>query len=149
VSPVKATRPAADCTANGPRRDDLAGSQIGLVATPECPHLQGQRLDASIRVDVAPTESGSKWRAILDGKVLCTSASPLITSARILVENGVDPNRIIEMWHQHGEAWALRGRLGRVAATLIDGEKATRPAKNRALARFPATSAVQLRREGV
>jgi hypothetical protein len=113
----KKKNPAAVATASGGGGFDLAERQIRPVANPERPRLQGQHLDPPIRIDVAPTESGRKWRATFDGKVLCTSASPLITSARLLVANGVDPNRTIEMWHQHADAWALRALL-RVAAGM-------------------------------
>jgi hypothetical protein len=34
------------------------------------------------------------------------------------------------MWRAGTDAWALRGRLGAVAATLLDGETASRRAKN-------------------
>jgi hypothetical protein len=103
---------------------------------------------AAISIIVTPTLSGRKWLATFEGAVLCTSSSPLVMSARILLARAFDPARTVEMWHANATAWALRGRLGPVAATLIDGEKATPPAKNRVLARFPATLAVQLRREG-
>jgi hypothetical protein len=133
----KTSRPAADCTANGPRGDDLAGRQINPVATPKTIYRQA----TAIRIVITPTPSGRKWRASLDGETLCVSASPLVTSARLLIAKGIDPNRAIEMWHQHADAWALRGQLGAVAATLIDGEKATRPAKNGSLIRIPGMAA--------
>ena len=85
-----------------------------------------------LQIWITTTASGRKWRASLDGKTLCVSASPLIKSARILIAKGVDPDRTIEMWHRRANSWALRGQLGKVAATRIDGETATRPAKNRA-----------------
>jgi hypothetical protein len=48
-----------------------------------------------------------------------------------LIANGIDPNRTIEMWHQNAVAWVLRGKLGVVAATVLDGEsKAQLRAKN-------------------
>ncbi len=87
---------------------------------------------APVRISITTTASGRKWRASLDGKTLCVSASPLIKSARILIAKGVDPNRTIEMWREHADAWSLRGQLGEVAASLVDGETATLPAKNRA-----------------
>jgi hypothetical protein len=34
------------------------------------------------------------------------------------------------MWRPNTDEWALRGRLGAVAATVIDGETAPRRAKN-------------------
>ena len=145
----KNRNPAAAATAGGAEGLDLAGSQIGPVATPKRPPLQGQRLAAPIRIDVAPTESGCKWRATFDGEVLCTAAAPLVKAARILIAKGYDPSCLIEMSHQHAAAWALRGKLGAVAATVLDGErKAQRNAKNDPPVQFPGRPAVQHRREG-
>ena len=96
---------------------------VDLTATAERQPLQ---------IWITTTPSGRKWRASLNGETLCVSASPLITSARILIAKGIDPIRTIEMWREHADAWSLRGQLGEVAASLVDGETATRPAKNRA-----------------
>lgn len=93
--------------------------------------------DSRLQVVVSPTASGRKWRATLDGYALCVSASPFIKSARILIAKGFDPNCTIEMWRPRTDAWSLRGKLGAVAATVIDGETASRRAKNGALVRFP------------
>jgi hypothetical protein len=97
----KNRNPAAAATAGGAEGFDLAGSQIRPVATPKRPPLQGQRIAAPIRIDVAPTESGRKWRAIFDSKVLCTAAAPLVKAARILIAKGHDPSRLIEVSRQH------------------------------------------------
>jgi hypothetical protein len=96
------------------------------------------------RLQVTPTASGRKWRASLNGTTLCVSASPLITSARILIAKGFDPTCVIEMWHDRADAWSLRGQLGAVAATLADGETAKRPAKNRAPVDFSGMASVTI-----
>jgi hypothetical protein len=97
----------------------------------ESRRLQGQRLAAPIRIVIAPTASGRKWVSSLNDKTLCISASPLVMASRLLIAQRFDPNGIIEMWHRHADPWALRGRLGAVAAVIIDGEKKpTQPAKN-------------------
>ena len=90
----------------------------------------GLQVTAPIRIDVSPMARG-KWRATLDGKVLCVVTAPLVVAARLLIARGVDPTRIIEMSHGDAEAWSLRGKLSTVAATVLDGEtKAQRRAKN-------------------
>jgi hypothetical protein len=122
--------PAAAAAAGGAGGFDLAGRQIDPVRTPERQRLQDQRLVTPIRIDVAPMAHG-KWRATLDGKVLCVVTAPLVVAARLLIARGVDPTRIIEMSHGDAEAWSLRGKLSTVAATVLDGEtKAQRRAKN-------------------
>jgi hypothetical protein len=99
---------------------------------------------AAIRVTVTPTDSGRKWRAVVAGKALCVAAAPLVHSARILLANGRDPSATLELWHQRAECWALRGRLGAVAATPLEGERrASRRATNRVAVRFPAKSRPQ------
>jgi hypothetical protein len=117
-------------TASGACGFDLAGRQIGHVATPER-RLQGQRLAAPIRIDVSPTASGRKWRATIDGTKVCVAAAPMVKAARLLIAKSYDPSCIIEMSHKHAAAWALRGQLGAVAAVVLDGERtARRRAKN-------------------
>jgi hypothetical protein len=91
-----------------------------------------------------PTASGRKWRATLDGHALCVSASPFIMSARILIARGFDSNCTIEMWRPGTDAWSLRGRLGAVDATLIDGETASRRAKNGPAVRLSSSVATAL-----
>lgn len=140
MRPAEATRPVAGCTANGPRGDDLAGRQINSVATPERQSLQDQCRAAPIRIGVAPMACG-KWQATFNGDTLCTVTAPMVKAARILIAKGFDSFSVIEMWHEDADAWALRGNLGAVAATLIDGQKAQRPAKNGPPIRFPRMTA--------
>jgi hypothetical protein len=132
----KNRNPAAAAAAGGTGGLDLAGRQIDPVATAERHRLQAQHLAAPIRIDVAPLGRG-KWCARLNGKTLCIAAAPMVKAARILIAKGYDPSCIIEMWHQHADAWALRGKLGAVAATILDGErKAQRRVKNDPPIRF-------------
>ena len=126
MAPQKATRPAADL-ANGPCAIVPAWTAERRAAYSDPEFLQV----APIRVDVKLTASGRKWRASFDGKVLCTSTSPLVIAARVLIANGHDLHAIIEMFHRHVDTWALRGQLGAIAAIVLDGEKTLeRPAKN-------------------
>ena len=115
----------------------------------EFPRLKDQRLAAPIRIVIAPTASGRKWVSSLNDKTLCISASPLVMASRLLIAQRFDPNSIIEMWHQHSNAWALRGELGAVAAVVLDGEKKPpQPAKNAPPVRFNGKTALQHGREG-
>jgi len=106
--------------------------------------ISGGPQAAAIRIIIAPTLSGRKWRASLDGETLCVSASPMVASARILIAKGHDPSSIVELWHQHVAAWALRGQLGEVAATLLDGETAKCLAKNGVAVSFRRAAATTL-----
>ena len=51
-------------------------------------------------------------------------------SARLLLAEGFPADTVIEIWRPNSDEWALKGRLGAVAATVIDGETAPRCAKN-------------------
>jgi hypothetical protein len=84
-----------------------------------------------LRIVIDPTASGRKWIARLGGRVLCRCTSPFITSARLLLVEGHPADAVIEMWRPNTDAWALRGHLGAVAATVIDGETASRLCQER------------------
>jgi hypothetical protein len=88
------------------------------------------RFSRPLRVVVKPS-TGGKWSAELDGEVLCVASAPLVTAARILIGKGADPTRIIELWHQGADTWALRGRLGAIAEVRLAGERrASHSARN-------------------
>jgi hypothetical protein len=125
---------------DGVRRDDQHRSKISSSNNPRRPTAS----IAPIRIVVAPTVNGGKWVATFDGETICTSSSPLVRTARTLLDKGFAPGTAIEMWREGADAWALRGRIGAVAATLIDGETAKRPAKNGAPIRFPGMAATTL-----
>ena len=54
------------------------------------------------------------------------TAWPFVKSARLLSAEGHPADAVIEMWRPDTDEWVLRGRLGAVAATVIDGETASR-----------------------
>jgi hypothetical protein len=92
---------------------------------------------APLRIVIQPTASGRKWIACLGDRVLCASAWPFVKSARLLLAEGYPADTVVEVWRPNAAEWAMRGRLGAVAATVIDGEKASRGAKNRSPAHDP------------
>jgi hypothetical protein len=92
---------------------------------------------AALRIVIEATASGRKWTARLDDRVLCVTAWPFVKSARLLLAEGYPADTVIEMWRPNTREWALRGRLGAVAATIIDGETTSRCAKNGSPARDP------------
>jgi hypothetical protein len=98
----------------------------------------------ALRIIVEPTASGRKWIARRGERVLCIAAAPFIQSARILLSEKYHPDAVIEMWRANTKEWALRGRIGAVAATLMDGETVAR-AKNGSPAREDARGRVQQR----
>ncbi len=113
------------------RRTTASYPEIVAHASPTTP----VKPPAPLRIVIEPTASGRKWTARLGDRVLCVSASPFVRSARLLLDEGYPADAVIEMWRPDTEEWALRGRLGAVAAAVIDGKPASRRAKNGSPAR--------------
>ena len=111
----------------------------GEIATNAKAIAEKTQADA-LRIVIRPTRSSRKWIARLGDRVLCVAAAPFVKSARLLLAEGYPAETMIEMWRPNTAEWALRGRLGAVAATVIDGEKAPRGAKNGLPSRFPGTT---------
>jgi hypothetical protein len=118
----------ARCSNNGEAQgNDLLGSAVDN---------RNSAPQDSLQVFVSLSPSRRKWRADFNGKTLCISTSPLIKSARILIAQGFDPDCMIETVRAGDKSRLLRGRLGVVAATVIDGEKVVHSAKKRVPVRF-------------
>ena len=93
------------------------------------------RPSAPLRIVIEATASGQKVIARLGDRVLCVTVWPFVKSARLLLAEGYPADTVLEMWRPNTREWALRGRLGAAAATVIDGETGSRSAKNGAPAR--------------
>jgi hypothetical protein len=88
-----------------------------------------------LRLTIIPDGNG-RWRAYLAGELISHASSPFIHSARILLSRGHHELAVLELWHRGAEHWALRGRLGEVAAHRMEGErKAPESTRNTALVR--------------
>jgi len=103
-----------------------------IAVTPDAPPLY---------IVIVPTANGRKWIARLGERQICRSTTPLVISARLLLGEGYSADTLIEVWRPDADAWAMRGRLGAVAATLLDGETASRSAKNGVPVRFSGKAA--------
>jgi hypothetical protein len=89
------------------------------------------------KIVIEATASGRKWTARSEDRVVCVTAWPFVKSARSLLAEGYSADTVIEMWRPNTRECALRGRLGAVATTIIDGETGSRSAKNGSPARDP------------
>jgi len=138
---------APDRTSAGPVQleafDDAAGDVIPPADPPgpSASTAPPPPAAASLRIVVEPTASRRKWVARLDDRVLCVSVWPFVKSARLLLAECYPADTVIEMRRPNADEWALRGRLGAVAATVIDGETVSRRAKNGSPVRFPGIAA--------
>ena len=123
---------------DGRGRTNFVG--VAEIATDAAEPITEKSQAEALRIIIEPTRSGRKWVARLGDRVLCAAAAPFVKSARLLLAEGYPAETLIEMWRPNTAEWALRGRLGAVAATVIDGETAPRCAKDRVPSCFPATT---------
>ena len=116
-------------------------SDAGPASSPSPSKTSTQYSADPLRIVIVPTASRKKWTARLNDRVLCVSAWPFVISALLLLAEGFPADTMVEMWRPDTDEWAMRGRLGAVAATVIDGETASCRAKNGVPVRFPGITA--------
>jgi hypothetical protein len=116
-------------------------SDAGRTSSPSPSKPSTQHSADPLRIVVVPTASRKKWTARLDDRVLCVSAWPFVMSARLLLAEGYPADAMVELWRPNTGECAMRGRLGAIAAVVIDGETAKRGAKNGVPSRFPGIAA--------
>jgi hypothetical protein len=75
-------------------------------------------------------KASDKAQRLQLGYLLIGYASLEECAADLLLAEGHPADTTIEMWRPGASQWALRGRLGAVAATVIHGEKGSSCAKN-------------------
>jgi len=76
-----------------------------------------------IEVIVSPLPR-ARYRMTIDGRDYGTSNTPLFTAARLLLNEGHDPETILQMRHDGSSIPSMKGRIGRLAGlTVIEDEK--------------------------
>lgn len=74
-------------------------------------------------ITISPAGRG-RYHARLGNRHLCTSNSPFLSSARVLLREGVPPETPLEMTREGGSTVDMRGTLGRAARwTLVENER--------------------------
>jgi hypothetical protein len=77
-------------------------------------------MKATLRLDVSHSSgSAGTFDIRLGDRLVCTSETPLLTAARVLLAEGVDPNTILEMFWPGRDDWALRGSVRRLARLTV------------------------------
>jgi hypothetical protein len=61
-----------------------------------------------------------RFEACLDGTIICRSRTPLLTSARVLLRQGYDPNSIISMRVDGSATTSMRMHLGAAANLTVE-----------------------------
>jgi hypothetical protein len=67
--------------------------------------------------------SGGRHAAKLDGRLLCTSATPFCEAARVLLAEGVDPDARIEMRHAGRDTVILSGTVRAAARLTVSNDR--------------------------
>lgn len=125
-------------------RSDAGRARSPSPAPPSTKSTSPTSSVAPFRIVIEPTASGRKWIARLDDRILCVTAWPFVKTARLLLAGGHPTDAVIEMWRPGTDTWSLRGRIGVVAATIIDGEKGPPRAKNGPPVRFSGMTSTTL-----
>ena len=141
LGPLNGSGPRSESKLRAAGEHSHSRSDAGRASSPSPSNASTQRAAAPLRIVIVPTASRKKWTARLDDRVLCVSAWPLVKSARLLLDEGYPADAMVELWRPNTGEWAMRGRLGAVAATVIDGETASCRAKNAVPVRFPGMTA--------
>ncbi|KRE03560.1 hypothetical protein ASE63_25975 [Bosea sp. Root381] len=87
-------------------------------------------------ITISPAGRG-RFRSYLGTRLLCTSPTPFLSSARVLLREGVDPSTPLEMTREGSDAVDLRSTVG-VAARFTVSENDHEGPVFRAYKAFPA-----------
>jgi len=68
---------------------------------------------------VSPAQPG-RFEARLDGEVLCTSRTPFLSAARVLLTRGALPDDQLAMSHAGSNTAAMRAAVGAAAKLTVD-----------------------------
>ena len=60
-----------------------------------------------------------RYRAVLSGRILCTSRQPFFDGARVLLAEGVEPATVYEARHQGSTTVAMRSTVGEAAKWTV------------------------------
>lgn len=78
----------------------------------------------ALKIVISP-EGRGRYSARLGNNRLCNSSStPLLTAARVLLNEGVSPNIVITMTHEGASEVAMKATLGKAAKlTVVENDK--------------------------
>jgi hypothetical protein len=79
-----------------------------------------------IELVIVRAEHG-RYSAVLGERVLVTAKEPFFAAARILVAEGVDPNRVLTMRHAGSQTKSLTMTVGKAAKLMVVERDANGP----------------------
>jgi hypothetical protein len=89
------------------------------------PRNCGNVIAMATAIEIVPA-GGDRFHAYVGGRKLCTSRTPFLTAARILLRNGLPPETPIVMRHKGSATISLRSTVG-AASSLSVSTKGGRP----------------------
>src|SRR5215217_6312129 len=98
------------------RQDGLAaGGATPLPADPERPFSTTPHpKETAIHITISPA-GGQRFHARVEDRHLCTSRTPFLAAARVLMKEGADPGTPITMSHEGACTVSLRSTVGQAA----------------------------------
>jgi hypothetical protein len=110
------TRRTPDATVSWRNRNPA----LDRGAFPKAPRASGS--PAPLVLVIEHVKGGRAYRGTLYGRLIISDSSqPFLDAARILLAEGHDPNRKLELWRLGKASWDLRGPLW--AAAKLDVER--------------------------
>lgn len=68
---------------------------------------------------IAPASRAGRFLALDGTRLLCTSRTPLLSAARVLLAEGADPQAPLAMRHVDSDTVAMRTTVGAAAALAV------------------------------
>lgn len=79
-----------------------------------------------IRIDLVPVRTRpGYYDALLAGRILCRSRQPFYDAARVLLNDGIDYEIVIEAWHRGSPHPAMRAPIGEASNWAIEETERT------------------------
>jgi hypothetical protein len=73
------------------------------------------------------TKRGPVYDALLNGSLLCSSRTPFLEGARVLLSQGYPPGRVIRMRHEESMHWSLQAPIGKAAKLAVRDDRSSGP----------------------
>ena len=110
------------------RQDGLSAFRAApLPADPERPFSATPHpKETPIHITISPA-GGGRFHARVEDRRLCTSRTPFFAAARVLMEEGADPETPITMSHEGSCILSLRSTIGQAARLTVEESEKSGP----------------------
>ena len=73
------------------------------------------------------TKRGPVYDAYLNGTLLCSSRTPFLDGARLLLSQGYPAKTVLRMRHEGSEHWSLQASIGKAAKLSVRDDRSSGP----------------------